>query len=154
LHIAYLSGFKRGGRARQESRGACNLIYRSWFHYYSDYSTSTFLPSIYFLSYVLPSLCILPSLYMLPLYTFLVCFLLKDGREREGERESKNKQTYLLCFLKKKERGRENKQTYLLCFLKKKERGRENKQTYLLYFLKIEGERGRERINKLIFCVF
>ena len=35
------------------------------------------------------------------LYTFLVCFLLKEGGERE--RESKNKQTYLLCFLKKEE---------------------------------------------------
>ena len=33
LHIAYLSGFKRG--ARQESRGVCNLICRSLFHYYS-----------------------------------------------------------------------------------------------------------------------
>jgi hypothetical protein len=46
---------------------------------------------------------------MLPLYTFLVCVLLKEGgRERKGERESKNKQTYLLCFLKKgeeRERG-------------------------------------------------
>jgi hypothetical protein len=42
---------------------------------------------------------------MLLLYTFLVCFLLKEGGERE--RESKNKQTYLLCFLKKEEGGRE-----------------------------------------------
>jgi hypothetical protein len=74
LHIAYLSGFKGGRRARQESRGFCNLICKSLFHYYGDYSTSTFL-------YVLPSLCVLP------LYTLLVCFLLKEGGEREGERE-------------------------------------------------------------------
>jgi hypothetical protein len=46
---------------------------------------------------------VLPSLCILPLYTFLVCFLLKEGGEKEGE--SKNKQTYLLCFLKKEEEG-------------------------------------------------
>jgi hypothetical protein len=60
----------------------------------------------------------LPSLYMLPLYTSLVCFLLREiggfrkrkeregggegerdrQRERERERERENKQTYLLCF--------------------------------------------------------
>jgi hypothetical protein len=38
---------------------------------------------------------------MLPLYTFLVCSLLKEVGEKEGE--SKNKQTYLLYFLKKGE---------------------------------------------------
>jgi hypothetical protein len=50
-------------------------------------------------------------------------------REGGGDRERENKQTYLLCFLKKEEeKGRENKQTYLLCFLKiEEERGRENK---------------------------
>jgi hypothetical protein len=54
LHTAYLSGFKRGGRsARQESRGVSNLIYKSLFHYYGDYSTSTFLPSVC----SLPSIC-------------------------------------------------------------------------------------------------
>jgi hypothetical protein len=46
---------------------------------------------------------------VLPLYTFLVCFLLKEG-EKGKERESKNKQTYLLCFLKKEEKEREQKE--------------------------------------------
>jgi hypothetical protein len=31
------------------------------------------------------------------------------GRRRERQRVCENKQTYLLCFLKKKERGRENR---------------------------------------------
>jgi len=31
--FAYLSGFKKGGRGRSESRGVCNLIYRSLFYY-------------------------------------------------------------------------------------------------------------------------
>jgi hypothetical protein len=68
LHIAYLSGFKIRGVGLGRRAGVCNLIRRSLFHYYGDYSTS--LPSIYFL-YILPfSLCAsLPSmcfLYMLP----------------------------------------------------------------------------------------
>jgi hypothetical protein len=81
------------------------------------YSTSTFLPSLY----VLPPLCILPSLYMLPSLCVLpslcassIYFLSmlpskRGGREGRRERESKNKQTYLLCFLKKREREREQK---------------------------------------------
>jgi hypothetical protein len=44
----------------------------------------------------------LPPSCVLLLYTFLVCFLLKEGGGGK-ERENKNKQTYLLCFLKKKE---------------------------------------------------
>jgi len=46
--------------------------------------------------------------------------------ERGKERESKNKSTYLLCFLKEEERRREreskNKQTCIMCFLKEEER--------------------------------
>jgi hypothetical protein len=83
---------------------------------------------------MLPSLYVLPSLYMLSsLCAFFIYFISmlpsERGGERGKERESKNKSTYLLCFLKEEEgrRERENKQTYLLCFFKK------------------EGERERER---------
>jgi hypothetical protein len=79
-----------------------------------------------------------PSLYVLPfpLCASSLCFVLRVigdfvREKREGGRESKNKQTYLLCFLKEEDRERqsENKQTYLLCFLKKKEEGgREQKK--------------------------
>jgi hypothetical protein len=76
LYIAYLSGFKRGGAGLSRRAGAvCNFICRSLFHYYGDYSTSTFL------LYVLPSLCVLPTLYILPS---------KGGGRKKG-RESKNK---------------------------------------------------------------
>jgi hypothetical protein len=61
LHIAYLSGFKRGWSRTAGEQGVCNLIYRSLLHYYGDYSTSTFL------LYILPSLYVLPSLSVLPL---------------------------------------------------------------------------------------
>jgi len=44
---------------------------------------------------------------VLPLYTFLVSFLRKEGRERKGERESKNKQTYLVFFKERREKERE-----------------------------------------------
>jgi hypothetical protein len=37
---------QKGGRGWSESRGVCNLIYRSLFYYYGDYSTS--IPSICF----------------------------------------------------------------------------------------------------------
>jgi hypothetical protein len=38
--FAYLSGFKKGGGVgKQGSRGVCNLICRSLFYYYGDYST-------------------------------------------------------------------------------------------------------------------
>jgi hypothetical protein len=63
LHIAYLSGFKGGGAGLDRRvGGVCNLIYKFLFHYYSNYSTSTFLLFICFL----PSVCFLP----------FVCFLL------------------------------------------------------------------------------
>jgi hypothetical protein len=53
---------------------------------------------------------VLPSLCVLLLYTFLVCFFLKEGGGREGERESKNKQTCLVCFLKKEEEREQKKE--------------------------------------------
>jgi hypothetical protein len=44
--FAYLSGFKKGGRGRLESRGVCNLICRSLFYYYGDlFYYSTMFPS-------------------------------------------------------------------------------------------------------------
>jgi hypothetical protein len=59
LYIAYLSGFKRGGRGR----GVCNIICRSLFHYYSD---------LFYYSTMFPST---------PHYASFIYFLL---REREG----------------------------------------------------------------------
>jgi hypothetical protein len=48
--FAYLSGFKKGGAGLgRRAGGVCNLICRSLFHYYGDYSTSTFLLSVCFL---------------------------------------------------------------------------------------------------------
>jgi hypothetical protein len=90
------------------------------------------------------SMCF-PSFYILPQYTSLIYFLLREirgfckrkERGREGEREGGrvNKQTYQLYFLKKEEerarinRLTKNKQTYLLCFLKKgEERGGESRR--------------------------
>jgi hypothetical protein len=56
------------------------------------------------------SLCVL----LFPLYTSLIGFLLRETgggeipkEKRERDRECENKQTYLLYFLKKEERGRE-----------------------------------------------
>jgi hypothetical protein len=118
LHICFL---KRGA-ARQDSRGVCNLICRSLFHYYSDYPTS--FPSLY-TSFPLCASFPLCISSVLPLYTFLVCFLLREERDRESvrinrlaprgfqrrrkrERVGINRLAYLLCFLKKEEeRGRE-----------------------------------------------
>jgi hypothetical protein len=75
---------------------------------------------------------------VLPLYTFLACFLLKEGGEGRRERVRINRLTFCVFLEKKGERER------------KRERKRENKQTYLLCFLKKEksergGKGGRER---------
>jgi hypothetical protein len=72
--FAYLSGFKKGGGVVSRGQGVCNLICRSLFYYYSDYSISLpFIFSIYFL-YILPFSLYTPllsvyspSLYILPL---------------------------------------------------------------------------------------
>jgi hypothetical protein len=82
LHIRLLSGFKK----RRESRSikVCNLICRSLFCYYSDYSTICF-----------PSLCMLPF-YMLPFYMLSSPLEIREGRggrgrRRGGERKKKGK---------------------------------------------------------------
>jgi hypothetical protein len=88
--FAYLSGFKKGGAGLgRRAGGVCNLICRSLFHYYSDYSTSTFLLSVCFLPCVLPSLCVL----LFPLCASSICFLLRETGDfvrenREGGLES------------------------------------------------------------------
>jgi hypothetical protein len=100
LYIRLFKRFQKEERGRLESRGVYNLIYRSLFYYYSNYSTS--LPSIYSLCvlpfplcllpsmfpflYMLPSLYILSFLYMLPLCAFLARFLLREGGEKEREK--------------------------------------------------------------------
>jgi hypothetical protein len=94
LHIRLFKRFQKGGRGRLESRGVCNLICRSLFYYYSNYSTS--LPSICSLCVLPFPLCLLPSmfpslyilsfLYMLPLCAFLARFLLREGVEKEREK--------------------------------------------------------------------
>jgi len=46
LHIRLFKRVQKGGRGRSESRGFCNLICRSLFHYYSDiFYYSTVFPS-------------------------------------------------------------------------------------------------------------
>jgi hypothetical protein len=50
----------------------------------------------------------LPFLYMLPLYTFLVCFLLKEGEgERRGERVRINRLTFYIFKEGRRKRERE-----------------------------------------------
>jgi hypothetical protein len=92
LYIAYLSGFKRGGIGLGRRVGEVyNLICRSLFHYYGDYSTSTFLLSMCFLPFVY----FLPSIYFLPytsfpLYASSIYFLSMLPSKRGGGRENRS----------------------------------------------------------------
>jgi len=92
--FAYLSSFKKGG-------GVCNLIYRSLFYYYSDYSTT------YFLLYTSLSSVYFPSLWVLSSTLYIREKRIEGG---EVDRERGNKQTYLLRFLKKEEERGQDRQ--------------------------------------------